>query len=531
MKRNTSVTGVERQFSAEDRIVSVTDLKGRIEYANEAFIEISGYSEEDLRGQHHNIVRHPDMPKAAFADLWSTIKKGDHWMGLVKNRSKNGDHYWVSAYVTPVIKDGRVTGYQSVRLKPETETVERAEALYREIQSPTWKGKCRKLMVFGLQGKIFLSYVISMAIVLSLIGESSTLNDGGFLVVAGALLGLGWVSSVLIARPWQKAARRARQVYDNPIARKVYTGRDDELGQIELALHRAFNETQTVVWRISDAMQLLDRISDSSNQVTEKTVSSMSSQRNEIEQVAGAMKHMDKAVEDILQSVSTTVLAVDDTDQLVSDGHQITRDSVMAMESLSNKMHVAVASIDLLSQGSQKIGNVIEVINDIAGQTNLLALNAAIEAARAGEQGRGFAVVADEVRSLASRTQASTEEIKQVVSELQHAANQVNDVITDSRLETDVSVKKVVETQDALKAISVAMESIQAVGEQIKTAAENSTHVSTNVNANIQHIEALSASTLTATDTMQTQIGQLSSEVKRLHAVVRQFGGEKKLVS
>ncbi|HZX29870.1 MAG TPA: Cache 3/Cache 2 fusion domain-containing protein, partial [Rhodocyclaceae bacterium] len=135
MKNNQPVTNVEVPLTADTMIVSKTDLKGQITYVNKDFLEISGFSESELIGQAHNIVRHPDMPPAAFKDLWDTVKDGRPWNGLVKNRCKNGDFYWVDATVTPLKEDGQVIGYMSLRRQPERAKVEAAEALYREINA------------------------------------------------------------------------------------------------------------------------------------------------------------------------------------------------------------------------------------------------------------------------------------------------------------------------------------------------------------------------------------------------------------
>jgi len=142
MKNNNSVTGTERLFTSSI-LLSTTDTKGRITYANTDFCDIAGFEKEELVSHGHNIVRHPDMPKAAFADLWSTIQEGDSWMGPVKNRCKNGDHYWVNAYVTPIKgEDGKIIEYQSVRTAPTRDIVDRAESTYQQIN----RGKTPKAL-------------------------------------------------------------------------------------------------------------------------------------------------------------------------------------------------------------------------------------------------------------------------------------------------------------------------------------------------------------------------------------------------
>lgn len=132
MKINMPVTNHEYVLTEKDTIVSTTDLKGAITSVNPDFIRISGFTEAELIGSNHNIVRHPDMPPAAFEDLWNTVKAGRPWTGIVKNRCKNGDYYWVEANVTPLRQNGQVVGYMSVRNKPTRRQIEEAEALYQQ---------------------------------------------------------------------------------------------------------------------------------------------------------------------------------------------------------------------------------------------------------------------------------------------------------------------------------------------------------------------------------------------------------------
>ncbi|HHQ4547515.1 TPA: methyl-accepting chemotaxis protein [Aeromonas veronii] len=144
----TCLFALSLELPKDANILSTTSPQSHITYVNPDFIKISGFTEEELLGQPHNIVRHPDMPPAAFEHMWSTLKSGRSWMGLVKNRCKNGDHYWVSAYVTPIAKNGSIVEYQSVRTKPEPEQVLAAEKLYAQLRS----GKAARA---GEQGRGF----------------------------------------------------------------------------------------------------------------------------------------------------------------------------------------------------------------------------------------------------------------------------------------------------------------------------------------------------------------------------------------
>ncbi|MDP1534149.1 MAG: PAS domain-containing protein, partial [Rubrivivax sp.] len=135
MRNNMPVTHVEYVLKDHETVVSKTDLQGKITYVNQDFVNISGFSEDELLGSPQNIVRHPDMPVEAFADFWDTLKAGKAWTGLVKNRCKNGDHYWVEANAAPIIENGQIVGYTSVRTKPARDLVQAAEAAYRAIKA------------------------------------------------------------------------------------------------------------------------------------------------------------------------------------------------------------------------------------------------------------------------------------------------------------------------------------------------------------------------------------------------------------
>ncbi len=133
MRKNLPITNTERTFPTEQRLISATDTQGVIQYCNDDFVAISGFMREEIIGQSHNLVRHPDMPEQVFALMWGYLKAGKCWMGIVKNRCKNGDYYWVNAYVTPILEHGKVVGYESVRIKPSDEQIQRAQQCYQRI--------------------------------------------------------------------------------------------------------------------------------------------------------------------------------------------------------------------------------------------------------------------------------------------------------------------------------------------------------------------------------------------------------------
>ncbi|BBQ54669.1 hypothetical protein WP2S18C03_37500 [Aeromonas veronii] len=213
MRVNQPVTQRERLYPDHQSLISTTDLESRITYANDEFCEIAGFQLDELVGQHHNLVRHPDMPKQAFADLWSHIKEGKVWMGPVKNRCKNGDHYWVSAFVTP-IKDGngRVVEYQSVRSAPSEEIKQRAEKIYADLRNDKLP-LALKLPTFSHTLAINLCLLLSLVAILSL---SFTNPLGWQLALAAIPLAVAAITLNALSRRLGKLNKMARSRFDNP---------------------------------------------------------------------------------------------------------------------------------------------------------------------------------------------------------------------------------------------------------------------------------------------------------------------------
>ena len=228
MKINLPVTQVERKFDDKSAIISTTDLKGLITGANNNFLSISGFSKDELMGKNHNVVRHPDMPPAAFADLWATLHRGESWMGIVKNRCKNGDHYWVDAFAMPISENGRVSGYESVRVRPRPDCVGRAEALYKALR----ENKSPGFSVGNLRFRYRLAFSFGFALSPLLILAATAGASVPVFLASAARIVCAAVSVWLIARPMDTLTQASKRYLDNAVACQVYAGRGDEFGQI-----------------------------------------------------------------------------------------------------------------------------------------------------------------------------------------------------------------------------------------------------------------------------------------------------------
>jgi len=521
MKINMPVSGSECKFSQDEDLITTTDLKGAVTFFNENFRKISGFDEDELLHKNHNVVRHPDMPSAAFADLWSTIKSGKSWVGIVKNRCKNGDHYYVDAYVSPISKDGQISEYQSVRTVPSSQAVDRAESLYARIRDG--KPAIRSWLRFGLMSKLMMCFSL---LLLTSLGYMQAMSPQpwlnlGIAFIAGLIISYGL--SMLIAKPFQRLAEESKSVVDNDLARQVYGGGQDELAQIRLALHVKELEVNSVVARLSDSSEHMLDITQQTSQTSRLTGESIIGQQSEIDQLATAMNEMSSTVQEVARNTAEAAEAAQSADTEVASSKQVVMATVSSISQVADDVRQAAAVVSKLQEESNNIGTVLDVIRGIAEQTNLLALNAAIEAARAGEQGRGFAVVADEVRSLAKRTQESTQEIQSMIESMQSgAANAVGAMENGSR-QVDGTVEQAEKAGQSLDKISEIVGSISNMNIQIASATEEQSSVSEEMNRNVINISQASEQNAANTHEGLERFVELENLMTELQSLVVQF--------
>ncbi len=421
MRNNQPV--VDREVVCQDGtpLVSTTDKKGRITFVNDAFVEMSGYTRDELIGQPHNLIRHPDVPSAVFADMWSKLQVGKPWMGIVKNRCKDGSHYWVNAYVTPIIEAGECIGYQSVRSKPSEEHKRMAQATYDRVA----RGRRRlSLSDLSMTAKLNLLGGLLPWLALFIAWQGSwnatALIGGGVLASALALLLNGWVLKRL-----KDVKARAEGVISSPVLQEMYLGSVNEISQIELAdkLHQA--RIRSAGERVGYSAMRVHSHSHDSLEVAEHVSQVMLRQGEEIDRVAVHIAELSQAIEEVAANATRTSDETVLTSQVVERGKAVVDDTVASIMELATRVEQAVTQVESLRTSALDIADATGEIAAIADQTNLLALNAAIEAARAGDQGRGFAVVADEVRNLAQRTQETTRTIDRVIERLDAESRQV----------------------------------------------------------------------------------------------------------
>lgn len=517
MSVHTHVTDKEQSFPKTAILLSTTDLKGRVTYANQDFCDIAGYSAEELIGHGHNIVRHPDMPKAAFENLWQTIQGGTPWMGPVKNRCKNGDHYWVNGYVTP-IKDenGAIKEYQSVRSALDAHVVERAEKTYKKINNQQFTLRNYDITKYVMWLIASVALFMALAPLFSAISVVMSLSVASVLFIILAMF-IKWRTH------YKRILSQAKQVFDNPLMSYLYSGSGDVLGDVELALKMSASEVTAVVGRVRDVSMHVGHIASETALNGHDVSKILAQQHAEIEQVSTAMHEMALTIQALSSSVIDASDASNQSQNISNQGVTVVEQTITAINVLSEQLTSVDANIRKLTDGRNSIALISDEISAIADQTNLLALNAAIEAARAGEYGRGFAVVAEEVRALASRTQQSTEEIQNMLTSLNHESSQAISAINEGVEQVAHCQNFASDSGTTFEKISVEVDKVSSLNLHVATAVEEQSVVAEQVNQNTLTIKNIADKGVTHGHNSE-QLGQkLLGELDTLHGLINQF--------
>jgi len=650
--KNAFVSQKEVQFPNGAVLVTRTDTKGAITYANDAFCQISGYSHDELVGKNHNVVRHPDMPPQAFKWLWDTLKEERPWRGMVKNRCKNGDHYWVRATVAPVIENGKIVGYVSVRKAPTRQQVAEAEAMYRELNKSgneivskyegykvkNWSLKAKlqaaiqvpllviltaaqmyitngteqeamhqaqekgeqvanqfidnenMLMVTGqisddANRKLLITkatasgHVKSVSILRSpqlieqygagMSGQQATddvqrkameskqssvmfMNDaagdpvlrivtpyllskdfhgtdctgchaGGEGAVSGAsditidlkadmerihamernviagqialqvflFFFIGYCVDVFIRRPLNQVDKEFRNIMEGNLDTELDITIKDEMGSLLCEIQTMQSYLRTMVDEIvTPVAKMQARVSEVDGKISAVAGNALIEQ-DQVQTIAATMEQFSQSIAEVASMSAESLAEMKRTQIIVEQNNGNMGLSINATSKVAETVKSSSKTISDLGESIQKIGVIANSIKEIADQTNLLALNAAIEAARAGEQGRGFAVVADEVRKLAERTATSTKDIASTISEITAISNEAVKAMGGAVIEVESGIALIRKNGDGLKEIMNATVSMSSRIDHIALASKEQSAAGENVAKSLESITGL----------------------------------------
>ncbi|PPK35752.1 methyl-accepting chemotaxis protein [Pseudomonas laurylsulfatiphila] len=399
-----------------------------------------------------------------------------------------------------------------------------AVSQFRDSQTAGAKALAR----MSAQGDILLDMSQKLTVSQTIVRDSDAAHAKNMLTLATALaiaFGLlaAWAITRQIIIPLNQTLAVAERVASGDLTHNLTSQRRDELGQLQRAMQSMTQGLRELIGGISDGVTQIASAAEELSAVTEQTSAGVNSQKVETDQVATAMNEMAATVQEVARNAEEASEAAVAADQQAREGDKVVGEAIAQIERLAAEVGHSTEAMGELKRESDKIGSVLDVIKSVAQQTNLLALNAAIEAARAGEAGRGFAVVADEVRSLAQRTQKSTEEIEELIVGLQSGTQQVATIMDNSRTLTDSSVELTRRAGGSLESITRTVSAIQAMNQQIAAAAEQQSAVAEEINRSVLNVRDVSDQTSAASEETAASSIELARLGTHLQMLVGKF--------
>ena len=542
MRKNLPVSNLETILPDNEFIYSRTDAKGVIVEANEAFAKVSGFTREEMIGQPHNLVRHPDMPEEAFADLWRDLKAGRPWCGIVKNRRKDGGFYWVVANVSPVREGGQIVGYQSVRSRPSRTEINTADAAYKQIREGDKSTRVEHGRVVDRRAASVRA-VLALPIQLTLIGIAAV--AGAAMRLAGGNLGSGALATALdvvatvlglygLCFLFVYAPRVIRDLNafgawldglltTGNLKQRVNSQRHDLIGTVIQKTDNFVSSVQATVQGMADVAAQVGSATHEVGAGVQQVHQSARKQSDATSSAAAAVEEVTMSIGEVAENARSTREVAHHTGKVSRDGFERSGQACEAILSLSETVTVSAEQVETLGQRSAEISQIASVIKEIADQTNLLALNAAIEAARAGEQGRGFAVVADEVRKLAERTGKATQEISAMIAIIQSETKLAVDGMRAGAAQVGEGVNLVHSSQEALQRIKDEMDDTIRRVDEISHASVEQQAAMTQLAQNVEQVAAMTEQNVSVVAHTDVMVSRLSSIVERMEKSVNQF--------
>ncbi|MBT9523510.1 MAG: methyl-accepting chemotaxis protein [Dechloromonas sp.] len=542
MRNNQPVTNVETRLPEGQFIYSRTDLKGIITEANEAFAQISAYRREEMLGESHNMVRHPEMPAEAFADMWNDLRSGRPWRGVVKNRRKDGGYYWVVANASPIREDGQIVGYQSVRTTPSREEIKAAEGAYQRIRQGDTSiavkhGRvvaARKSLLTRFAGLGFqLPLMGVLGCLLSLVALLGSLNPGPALTpLLQTISGIGIVLSLnflLAFSPRLKTdlgetfTALEKMLASGDLRQRIEHRRHDLVGDMVGNIDRVISSFQSTVQGMADTASQVHRVASEVKEGVGNVRESARVQSDATATAAAGIEQITVSIGEVAAHAGSTREAAAQASALSEEGARLSAQACSTILSLADTVKGSAVQVERLGQQSEEISRITSVIKGIADQTNLLALNAAIEAARAGDAGRGFSVVADEVRKLAESTAKATGEIAAMTQSVQHETGKAVDSMRHGAQQVERGVQLVQEAQNALQEINTQMSLTVGMVNDISHSSVEQEQGMTVMAQSVERVAAMTEQNMAVVSQTTNTTDYLTELVERMTKSVNQY--------
>ena len=499
--------------SSNPQLIFVTDNEGRFTYVSDKYCNVTGYTSTELLAKNINELTHNDMPTMVIDELSHTLSKGFSWQGVMRIKNKKHQDIWLDTFTTPQYENGHITGYQSVSNIADKQLQQSAINIYSALNN---QNKWATFEFTKNHKFIFL-------ILLSIIAQGFIFATLGF--IASVIAAVSALAPILIfwsdIIPTAQRAQKLQNMFDS-ISRKVYFGKGTA-SVFDFNFSMMKTKIKAILERTLDTTAPIKKVMSQVSQGLDESRETLVEQKNDVEQLNVAMVQMQASTTDIAQNTTTAASDLENTFEQCEQAQKNIYQTSDKIKNLAQAVESASSSADALTQSANSVGELMADIQSIADQTNLLALNAAIEAARAGEHGRGFAVVADEVRNLSSRTQHSAKEIHQRLTAMLTIIEEWVELMNKNKDEAGFCVQSAQASHNKIDEVVGRIKNISHAATLIATAAEEQSVVSQQITEHINDIGQTTEKTWTETDNVAHQMHILEKSVEGIANLANTF--------